>query len=676
MVKVSVIIPCYNVENYLRHCLESITNQSLQDIEIICIDDGSTDQTVDILKRYQISDNRVKVLKQKHKGAGAARNAGMRIATGEFLAFIDADDFCDSLMLQTACERAEVCLADIVIYRAKRFWESTGELVECDWTIKKELIPDKAFFSSSEIKKDFFSAISGYVWDKLFRTDFVRKNNIFFQEQEVYNDAFFAYSSLLKADKITFADKVLYYQRKRNIKDSITNQRSLFFDCAYSLLDELKNFLVDNGLYERYKKDFQTYCVHLFLTDLSGRTKKSYQRMRSYLRSKWFAEFELFQDSNYYYNPQEYLDLYNSVYLLSDPLDPEIVSYKDKIIIPVVYATDEGYLKYTIASICSILLQPTLNIYYRIVILAPLNSDTDYKNAIEEKLLKFHNYSLEVIEMGSEFDNAYLEIKHITTPTYYRLLLPDLLKDCDKCIYIDGDTCVCDDLYNLYAIDLGHNYIGAVEALIYYEKTDYHASRLNIKDKKSFKYFNAGVLLMNLNEMRKNQIADQFLKLIGEQFESQDQDIINIVCCGKIQRISSSYNVMTRYHTWERERFETILGKEYANVYLEAVKKPVIVHYANKIKPWDNPNMAYARYWWEAVLLSCWDLFAEDKTEVLMSALYTPRNKNSRKPKNFLEYTLLKIKGGIRCCKDHGVIYTACYFFRKLKRKVKVRFFT
>ena len=92
-VKVSVIIPVYNVEKYLRECIDSILNQTLRDLELICVDDGSTDGSLEILHEYEKADSRVKVLTQHNMGAGAARNKGLAIATGEYLSFLDSDDF-------------------------------------------------------------------------------------------------------------------------------------------------------------------------------------------------------------------------------------------------------------------------------------------------------------------------------------------------------------------------------------------------------------------------------------------------------------------------------------------------------------------------------------------------------------------------------------------------------
>ena len=99
--KISVIIPVYNVEKYLPECLESILNQNFQDFEIICVDDGSTDRSLDILQEYKRKDDRFVILQQRHAGAGAARNHGIKLAEGKYIQFLDSDDYFEPTLLET-----------------------------------------------------------------------------------------------------------------------------------------------------------------------------------------------------------------------------------------------------------------------------------------------------------------------------------------------------------------------------------------------------------------------------------------------------------------------------------------------------------------------------------------------------------------------------------------------
>lgn len=161
--KVSVIIPVYNTEKYLRECLDSVVNQTLQDIEIICVDDESTDRSLEILREYQAKDKRITVLKQEKSNAGAARNLGLSIATGEYLSFLDSDDYYDLAMLEHMYACAKNRNADIVVCNIKVYYEDSGETVPVNWHIRKELLPTKTVFSFCDLKRNAFRCIGSYV---------------------------------------------------------------------------------------------------------------------------------------------------------------------------------------------------------------------------------------------------------------------------------------------------------------------------------------------------------------------------------------------------------------------------------------------------------------------------------------------------------------------------------
>ena len=135
MVKVSVIIPVYNVEPYLKQCMDSVVGQTLKDIEIICVDDGSTDGSLDILREYAAEDNRIQIIEQKNAGAGAARNNGMRHATGKYLSFLDSDDFFEPRMLEKAYDLVEKDQADFVAYKSDQYHTEKKQFVSADWVI-------------------------------------------------------------------------------------------------------------------------------------------------------------------------------------------------------------------------------------------------------------------------------------------------------------------------------------------------------------------------------------------------------------------------------------------------------------------------------------------------------------------------------------------------------------
>ena len=234
--KVSVIIPVYNVEKYLRECLDSVVNQTLRDIEIICVDDGSTDSSLEILREYAEKDSRVKVYTQENINAGAARNTGLSNATGEYLSFLDSDDFFELNAIERMYECAKIRKAEIVVYQVSTFYENTGRPPFLDLRYNKKLLPEKEVFSYSEIEQNAFLAIKSLVWDKLIKRELVTKYDLHFQSVNVFNDIYFAYTALLSAESITILEEQLVHYRKRAAKNSITDKRYLHIDCAHTVL--------------------------------------------------------------------------------------------------------------------------------------------------------------------------------------------------------------------------------------------------------------------------------------------------------------------------------------------------------------------------------------------------------------------------------------------------------
>ena len=126
--KISVIIPVYNVEKYLRECLDSVVNQTMRDIEIICVNDGSTDNSLDILKEYATKDDRIIVINQTNGWLSAARNSGLKIAKGEYIQFVDSDDYLELNACETAYKYALQYNADVVVWGYKNFPEQVGNV--------------------------------------------------------------------------------------------------------------------------------------------------------------------------------------------------------------------------------------------------------------------------------------------------------------------------------------------------------------------------------------------------------------------------------------------------------------------------------------------------------------------------------------------------------------------
>lgn len=217
--KVSIIIPVYNGEKHLVECLNTIQNQTYSNLEIICINDGSKDNSLSILKEYQNKDNRFIIIDQKNSGQSKARNEGICRASGKYISFVDCDDFIELNMIEKMVLKAESTNADIVITNFSLYFEDTGQYESYRDEVLYYTLKDKVFTINDcpEIIKYVG------VWDKIFRTDFLKKNKILFWENIIYEDHLFSVQAEVYANRIALIPEHLYYYRK-NAGESITDK--------------------------------------------------------------------------------------------------------------------------------------------------------------------------------------------------------------------------------------------------------------------------------------------------------------------------------------------------------------------------------------------------------------------------------------------------------------------
>lgn len=257
MVKVSVIIPVYNAEEYLKESVDAILNQSLEDLEVLCVDDGSTDGSLDILKEISKSDNRVKYIHQENCGGGAARNRAIPHAKGEYIYFMDADDMIDSNALMECYEIASEKRLDFLIFKAKNYAEDTGKYFE---TSEYSMDDVSAFMGerilSHEDLGDFIFKISVTPWCKFYNAEFVKNSGAQFAEGLIFHDNIFFYDMLFYAKRIYFYDKFLYTRRRHSASSTGAGDR------RYLSIITISNMIWDifkrHGMFDRFKGELAT----------------------------------------------------------------------------------------------------------------------------------------------------------------------------------------------------------------------------------------------------------------------------------------------------------------------------------------------------------------------------------------------------------------------------------
>lgn len=223
--KVSVIVPIYNVEKYLSRCLDSLINQTLKEIEIICVNDGSTDNSLEILKEYHLKDSRIKIINKQNAGLSAARNSGLKIASGEYIGFVDSDDWVDLNFFEKLYNSAQKNNCDIAIasiirineHKRRKYFEIFSEKIATDIIDKIDLcdIPDYS-----------------YVWNKIYKSDMLKNKNLEFLEGHVYEDIIFSPQALNISNAIVSVPNTNYYYWKT--PNSIVTQKKYEKDIIFA----------------------------------------------------------------------------------------------------------------------------------------------------------------------------------------------------------------------------------------------------------------------------------------------------------------------------------------------------------------------------------------------------------------------------------------------------------
>jgi glycosyltransferase involved in cell wall biosynthesis len=292
--KVSVIIAVYNTEEYLKQCLDSVCNQTLKGIEIICVNDGSSDGSLSILEEYASKDKRIIVISQENQGAGAARNVGLEIAKGKYVAFVDSDDWVELNMLENLYARAEEANADIVLHSYRTFYGDLEQFRNNN-RFDMELLKVSDIFSykcAPEIFKICMVNVTTKFYNRLF---IVSKEKLRFQNLFTCNDVYFGYGSILLADKITSVNGYFYNYRVVNIRKR-TELRAKYFDSIFKACNKLEQLLRSKGIFTLLEKPFYIAMKGHILYEYSYVKTGKYERqfldiIKRLYYEKYFRDF-------------------------------------------------------------------------------------------------------------------------------------------------------------------------------------------------------------------------------------------------------------------------------------------------------------------------------------------------------------------------------------------------
>ena len=298
---ISVIIPVYNIQQHLRECLDSVLGQSYPHLQVICVDDGSTDESPAILAEYAQKDPRVQVIRQQNAGPGAARNTGLEAATGEYVIFLDSDDWFEPDFLAKMVDTAQREGADVAICRAVEFDTNSGRELPSEWMMKKQYLPGKLAFAPQEMADHLFQFTYGMPWDKFYRRELLTSSGIRYPALKNSEDLAFVYPTLLAAKRIAVVDQVLIHHRINRMA-SVSNSRCGQPEAPYEAFQIVKEYLEQHQLMDTYRRSFLNWAMEFLVWHISNMSQRDIQRQYlQTLRRQWLPQLHFEEHPASYY---------------------------------------------------------------------------------------------------------------------------------------------------------------------------------------------------------------------------------------------------------------------------------------------------------------------------------------------------------------------------------------
>ena len=284
-------MPVYNAGEYLTRAVSDVLNQTMSDIELICVDDGSTDNSRAIIRSFAKKDPRVKIITQQNCGPSVARNAGLAQATGDYIIFLDADDFYEKELLLSLYETAQRDKLDVAVAKFDIYNDNQNKYSVPLGEPHSGIFVPGAVTSKNEHPDFILSSTTGYVWNKLFKADFIRNMELSFDpELYVFEDVLFVCSSIALAERVGRIDSVLIHHRVYS-----EQSRARLFRKYYSqvpiVYKKLKDFLMHHGMYIPLKRGYLNFSAGRCFKIYNLLWEDGKERLWNMLHDGYYAEF-------------------------------------------------------------------------------------------------------------------------------------------------------------------------------------------------------------------------------------------------------------------------------------------------------------------------------------------------------------------------------------------------
>lgn len=633
---VSIVIPVYKVEKYLRQCLDSVLAQTLRDIEIVIVDDGSPDGCPAIVDEYAAKDSRIVAVHQANGGYGKAVNAGIARARGKYVGIVESDDYIEPDMYERLVEIAERTGADLTRCTFSVFDGKQDSL----WSEVEELNRRDGEVIDPHEELGYFLYHSA-PWCYLYRRELFEEVKLSESKGASYQDVTLVGEALLMTRSVAVVGRPLLHYRMENGQGSSCtgggrNLMAIVDRCA-----ELWEFMRAHGFTDRRFKAMFVYksvrAVNWF-----------YERIDEQFRREFFdrmvALFAPFADADAGVDwtevpLQERTWLWTIIhgrYDLSHPVflqHPEATGKADDILkevmssigdddasgrtarifgtLPpafpdspraILCASDEKYLPYLSVCIASLVHHASERKKYDIVVLVDFDVDFSDKTKFDSLIENRENVSIRFFDIRRHFMATYFRRlfvdRHLSLATYYRFAAPYVLWNHERCLWLDCDTVVREDVASLIEADIGDCCVGgcrdlAVTGRLFelFDKAIEYLNGIGFRHEKD--YICSGVMLFNLDAFRQRGIVPKLLSTCAaHNFRMHDQDGVNLVCQDSIFQLDGKWN---------------FIAQDNPGIYPKTMHPAInagisrhdgIWHFAGSEKPWYNPWRECDFVWW------------------------------------------------------------------------------
>ena len=668
--KVSVVIPVFNVENALERCLNSICKQTFTDIEIICIDDCSTDGSWNIILDHSKKDNRFRILRHEiNKSANICRKEGALLAKGEYILFVDPDDSLEKDALNIAYNCAVQNDVEIVHFGTNVINAGVTQK-QIEWYEKFACPYEGVIHGDDVFIKCFVEEKYRFnIWNKLIRSSLCQKamkecvDEYLPKAQDLY--AWFLIAFYAKS-YIGIANKLYNYYFGGGVSGGRTFTEDKFTrHCSQAnVMYYIILFLIKNGALHKYSVAVERIANNLINDNVAslkacGKAKVSFGAEKVFanawiegmLQTKLFEYLSHNQDLEcakilfginfkilknvsvrlrllLYDNfkkiinifPcvidgfQEKLDRQSKDYMFVQTIvcAERMAHYGDKYV-PIFFATNNNYVPFLGVTLNSIVASANKNYFYDIYVLHS-GIDNYYVEKLSGELSK--NVHITCVNVKAIVTSQTLySNRHYSVEMYHRFLIPELFFFVNKALYLDCDIIVLSSIHELYGIDIGNNTIGAARNLLHHEMRDYVVKKLHGSPEK---YFNSGVMLIDCNKFNIQQIKLKCYDYLKghKDLSCPDQDALNM-CCKNVFLIDVTWNFQW-HHTLnisQQPKFNLIDGDK--ELFQEAQVTPRIIHFTSNKKPWNYLRSDYSDMFWNYVKGSIFEREVEFKFRAL-----------------------------------------------------------